>query len=579
MSPAGYQLALLYDDDGYVEVPGQPPRGPAGNRTGLMGRQVAGKEFLDALFRHGSWTALHALVRNQASARSFLRYCQAHLDGPARRRTARVVDERRFHQLFFPTPPAPLLYYPCPPDQRYAWARQHGGPGSYALCGVTHTLCSQRALEWLCGLVTAPFEPYDALICTSRAVLNMVRAVTATYADYLRDRHGGTPQARIRLETIPLGVDTERFRPPTPEERAARRQAFGVADDEVAVLFVGRLAHHAKAHPFPMFVGLNQAARATGRKVHLILSGWAPNAAVLGAFQDGVRDFAPDVRVTWVDGTDPRHRFSVWHAADVFTSMSDNIQETFGLVVVEAMASGLPVVATDWDGYRDLVAADETGFLVPTAMVRGATVDTTSRLVMEEANYDHFLAECSQAVAVDSARAAEAFTRLIGDAALRQQTGAAGRRRAVERFDWGRVIAAYEELWRSQEVERQAAVGGRSVTASARGPAGYPAPEVVFAGYPTAWLDDGDRLQALPGAEIRLARVLVMPLTNHVPNTRTTDLATLRRVLSAAATPRPLAELDDVLRRAGVGPVAARATLAWMLKYDLLRRVPSAASP
>jgi glycosyltransferase involved in cell wall biosynthesis len=575
MSPDAYQLAILYDDDGYVEVPGRPPGGPDGKRTGLMGRQVAGKEFLDALFRHGSWTELHALVRNQPSARSFLRYCQAHLDAPTRGRGARVVDERRFHQAFFPTPPARLLYYPCPPDQRYAWARQHGGPGSYALCGVTHTLCSQRALEWLCDLVTAPFEPYDALICTSRAVLNMVRAVTDAYADYLHDRHGGTPRARIGLTTIPLGVDTERFRPPTPGERAAQRKVFQVADDEVAVLYVGRLAHHAKAHPFPMFHGLNQAARATGRKVHLMLSGWAPNAAVLGAFQDGVRDFAPNVRVSWVDGTDPRTRFGVWHAADVFTSMSDNVQETFGLVVVEAMASGLPVVATDWDGYRDLVVADETGFLVPTAMVRGATLDATSRLVMEEANYDHFLAECSQAVAVDPTLAGQAFTRLIGDAALRGRMGEAGRRRAVEHFAWPRIVAAYESLWRTQEAERRAVTAVQTAGRSRRGPARYPAPEVSFAGYPTTWLDDGDRLQTAPGAEVRLARVLVMPLTNHVPNTRTADLATLRRVLSAAAAPRPLAELDEVLRQAGVGPVAARATLAWMLKYDVLRVVPA----
>ena len=41
----------------------------------------------------------------------------------------------------------------------------------------------------------------------------------------------------------------------------------------------------------------------------------------------------------------------------------------FGLVIVEAMASGLPVVATDWNGYRDLVAHGDSGFLVPTAMV------------------------------------------------------------------------------------------------------------------------------------------------------------------------------------------------------------------
>ena len=45
------------------------------------------------------------------------------------------------------TPPANVLFTPCPPELRYAWARQALGPGAFSLCGVTHTLCSQRALE------------------------------------------------------------------------------------------------------------------------------------------------------------------------------------------------------------------------------------------------------------------------------------------------------------------------------------------------------------------------------------------------------------------------------------------------
>ena len=106
------------------------------------------------------------------------------------------------------------------------------------MTGVTHTLCSATTVRLLCELVTAPFEPHDALICTSTAVVAMVRAVTDGFAAYLRDRHGGDPRLDVRLETIPLGVDTERYRPATPEQRAAARADLGIGDDEVAVLFV-----------------------------------------------------------------------------------------------------------------------------------------------------------------------------------------------------------------------------------------------------------------------------------------------------------------------------------------------------
>ena len=143
--------------------------------------------------------------------------------------------------------------------------------------------------------------------------------------------------------------------------------------------------------------------RSTGRRIHLILSGWAPNREILDAFLDGARAFAPGVKVTIVDGMDPEARFGVWRAADLAVSLADNLQETFGLVVVEAMACGLPVVASDWDGYRDLVDPGVTGLLVPTTMVAGASAGATARLLFGAIDYDHFLAETSQTISVDVA--------------------------------------------------------------------------------------------------------------------------------------------------------------------------------
>src|SRR5207247_206243 len=113
-----------------------------------------------------------------------------------------------------------------------------------------------------------------------------------------------------------------------------------IDDDEVVVLFVGRLSFHAKAHPFPMYEGLSRAARAAGRKVRLLCAGWAVDAAIMRAFVDGARAFAPNVRTDFLDGNNPQVRYAIWHAADLFTSLSDNIQETFGLAVVEALACG-----------------------------------------------------------------------------------------------------------------------------------------------------------------------------------------------------------------------------------------------
>ena len=53
-------------------------------------------------------------------------------------------------------------------------------------------------------------------------------------------------------------------------------------------------------------------------------------------------------------------------AADIFLSLVDNHQETFGLSPVEAMAAGVPVVVSDWDGYRYTVQNGVEGFRIPT---------------------------------------------------------------------------------------------------------------------------------------------------------------------------------------------------------------------
>jgi glycosyltransferase involved in cell wall biosynthesis len=580
----GPGVALVYDDDAYEEGYSILDRPAESVPGGLMGRRVAGRSFLEAYLRTGMWSGLSALVRDRASAGSLVRLWREH---PATRdgsRTLRIIERASFDGTFFNMPPATILHAPQPPAPEFAWARQTRGPHAFALSGVTHTLCSPQAVELLQSLVTAPFESYDALICTSRAVASMVLEITGTYADHLRGRLGAVGVNRparafpSRLETIPLGVDVDRFRPAGLEERNAARRSIGVADDEVAALYVGRLSHHAKAHPFPMFRGASEAARATGQKVHLILAGWSAHPAVHAAYISGAREFAPGVRTTLLDGRDPSTRRSVWHAADLFVSPSDSIQETFGLAVLEAMASGLPVVASDWDGYRDLVRDGETGFLVPTLMVDGATVGATARLLVGELTYDRFLAECSQATAVDVPAMAGALARLVGDAALRRRLGEAGRRRAAEHFAWPRIVRAYEQLWGEQESERSARGrlgaddgGGPARWRGADGPAVYPSPERTFAGYPTVVLDARDRVVPTRLAGDAIADLLAQPLAHHVPGGRVRDPQLLSAAL--ARTPCSVEDLDAFWSEAGVEHGVGRASLAWMLKYDLLRAV------
>ena len=553
-SPSG-PIALIYDDDAYVE--------PA---AGLMGRQVAGGGFLDAYLAHGRWDELVALVKSVDRVESLKRICREHPSSRSRARRLRVVEESRFLEDFGDLPPSRLIHAPGPPEAKHAWARHQIGGHGFALCGLTHTLASVAAIGRLRDLLIAPFQPYDALICTSTAVEATVRAVVDDYASYLKDRFGGDPRLGVHLATIPLGVDTDRHRPATVEERAEQRTRMGIGE-EFVVLCVGRLSHHAKAHPYPLYRALDLAAATTGQPIRLVMSGWAASTGTAEAFRRGARLFAPRVVTEFVDGTDPAVRDRVWHAADAFAMLADSVQETFGLAVVEAMARGLPVVATDWDGHRDTVVDGETGLLVPTAMVRGATLDSGARLDLGAVDYDMYLAEVGQAVIVDIAAAASAFAGLIVERGRAASMGASGRRRAVAEFAWPGIITRYEALWAWQEGERSAqggpigpGVGGR------HGP-----PERVHAAYPSRWLDDEARVVAAASAIDRLASLLAEPLTHHAAGHRVSDPSTLSGILGLAADPTRAGGLLAALRSRSVGPVRAAATLAWLLKYDLLR--------
>jgi len=420
-------------------------------------------------------------------------------------------------------------------------------------------------------MVSAPFEPFDALICTSRAVVSMVRSVTGAYADFLAERFGGTRPTLPRLEMIPLGVNPDRFRPATIAERNAERARFGIADDEIMVLCVGRLSHHAKAHPYPAFVAAEEAALRSGKNVVLVFAGWAAHPAIDKAFREGAKQFARSSRVLFVDGVDPSVRTGVWRAADVFLSLPDNIQETFGLVVVEGMSCGLPVVGSDWDGYRDLIVEGETGYLVPTSMLQGATQGATTRLVFGQSSYDRFLGECCQTVTVDLGKAADALTKVVEDADLRKRMGTAGRTRVMERYTWAHVIRSYEALWREQEREVRAWKPKRSASA----PTCYPPPETSFTGYPTQWLTEENRLCSSPNAAATLDTYLGLPLTSLLSDRRCADRVILLRFLEQASEPRTIRALTIELENSGIESTAARATVAWLMKYGLLLSLDS----
>lgn len=487
--------AIYFHPDGYVTA-----------RKDLKGRHVAGESFLGGFFRHAETGEFVCHADSPALAKLFVEMAGRAAPG----RPVRLVPTREPQALGG----VGCLFVPGPGIGQFAWRRRGANQRAYSLCGVTHT--TSESPDNFGDLVTAPIQPWDAVICTSWAARSSVESVLLPYADYLRSRLGAKSLPLPHLPVIPLGIDTAAFRF-GDAERQAERQRLGIADEDVAVLFMGRLSFHAKAHPFPMYVALQRAAERTGRRIHLIQAGWFGNDAIAGAFMQGARRYCPDVNPIFLDGRLPEVRNRVWAAADLFTSLVDNIQETFGLTPVEAMAAGLPCVITDWNGYRETVRHEIDGFRVPTVMAPpGSGIDLADHYAAGIDTYDYYVGRASQITAVDIDAAAAAYERLVTDADLRRRMGEAAQARAVEVFDWRSIIPRYQELWRQLAILRGDFEESVPWDGAGSGPNPLrPDPMTMFAAYPTAALSGAMRLVRTPQASMAaLAERLSDPMNS-----------------------------------------------------------------
>jgi len=544
--------AIYFHPDGYDT---------AGPR--LMGRHAAGESFLRGFLRHAEAERFY-FFNTSGLATAPLDALIQRIEPTAKPWTWTGRRERQ--KLIDPG----CLYIPGPTLAAEAWTRRPFDARRYSLCGVTHTTATHRVMDLISDLVVAPVEPWDALICTSSAVRASIETqLDATRTD-LRERLGATRLPQPQLATIPLGVNADDFAI-DPAQRAAWRARLDIPVDAIVALYVGRFSPGAKMNPATMALTLEAAAQATGQPIYWVMAGWAATPELIEQFHAWTREFCPSVHHRAVDGRPADTRFSIWSVADIFLSLSDNIQETFGLTPIEAMAAGLPCVVSDWDGYRDTVRHGIDGFRIPTYAPRsGLGGDLAFGYANDWFSYDQYLAAASQMTAVDIPRAAEAVAALVRDADLRRRMGESGRRRAQEVFDWRAIVPQYQALW-GELAQRRKAASAQSAPASLVTNPRRLDPFRLFESYPTEPMTRQSVVSVAAGVAWDQARAR---LDLH--------LASIARW--AIASPEEMELLFDKILEAGEATVSevmdanfpesrrpfVERSILWLAKYDLV---------
>ena len=529
----------------------------------LMGRNAAGESFLRGFASYSKAQSFWVQVQNTEHANCFAQTVRSF----GRSEPVQMVHESNFGALSKPG----VVYFPGPGIGAHAWERSFFGHGAWSLCGITHTTSSASSMDSIAELITAPVQPWDALICTSTAVKSNVERVLQAQVDYLKARLGQTKLVLPQLRVIPLGIHTNDF-VFTESQKAQARKEIGADTKSIVVLFMGRLSFHAKAHPLAMYQALELAKHASGKEIILLECGWHANESIKRAYEQAAKSACPSVRVMTLDGRLASECQKAWASADVFCSFSDNIQETFGIAPIEAMAAGLPVVVSDWDGYKDTVRHGIDGYRVPTIMpAAGMGQDLALRHALAIDSYDMYCGHASTLVAVDLELATSAFSELFSSPHLRKEMGWAGRVRARSTFDWQVIIPQYESLW--AELNDLRVEQAKTLKASN---CPWPArmdPFTAFASYPTNPLTSRTRLELVGGsakqAERRVEGYLSLSMVDYAKAVLPAPEELGLMLRSLEGEPREAARLVVDLP-APRRKLAMRA-LAWLLKLGVIK--------
>jgi glycosyltransferase involved in cell wall biosynthesis len=389
----------------------------------------------------------------------------------------------------------------------------------------------------------------DALVCSSAAGRDVFQRMQAM----LQAPAIVGPQ----LPLIRVGANTRRYH---GSKRAEARIRVGCTDSSLCLLYFGRLEIFVKADLLPLLIML--AGEPDFKCVRMIVAGADTHANAQATLMSLATNLGIQDRLVVMANPNLQDKTDVFSAADVFISPADGIHETFGLSLVEAASAGLPIIASDWSGYRDIVQHGYTGFL---ARTRWLDLGGMGELL---APFDYYTPRTlALALSIDLGDVKEYLGTFIANPELRREMSERTRRSAFETYDWSVVVPQYERLF--DELIRP--------TVQSASPSSPIFTQEVFRHYATHMVHRGNHLKAGPYISLWHKGTLTGALKAEEPGSPTWFDEDITEQIVQAVQAHCSIALDALIRRSNLrDTVPAWALIRHitkMVKFGLLQYV------
>jgi glycosyltransferase involved in cell wall biosynthesis len=310
------------------------------------------------------------------------------------------------------------------------WLHRHDAFFSRPTLQFVHSLPLSRAdrLSW--GSLWGRWKGMPS--CQLVAASEVTAARARSLAFEARHFGGSLPPVAV----VPYGVQLDEVQSGV---RRRGRERLGCPSSALVLLSLARIS--------PEKMDYVQLFRAFAEVVHRLASQSDVRMVIAGGVAATDRPYVERLtslagelgvgsRVSILAHVSAREKADLLSAADLFVSTATNPQESFGIALVEAMAAGLPILATDWNGYREVLPDAYAAHLLPTIADHDVANSLEQRLL-------------SDAAATPLWQVVDGAERLLRDKALRERLGAIGLEYATA-LTWQaaaeKIIALLEHL-------------------------------------------------------------------------------------------------------------------------------------